>query len=269
MAEVLVEEGATKQHAAKEAGISRSSFYYKKKIPKRDEQILQEITEVLQLHPSYGYRRIALHLKRNKKQIQRVMQLFGLKPYRRRGRKPQYHRSTSIAAYPNLIKGWFPHTPGIVWVSDFTYLPFHGRFVFLATILDLYSREVVGWHISTSHDAALTSAALFHALTFHKPPQILHSDHGVEYKAQSYTELALSFRIQISMSKKASPWENGYQESFYSQFKVDLGDPERFNTLGELTEYLYYRIHIYNRFRIHKAHNTSPQQFTRELALAA
>lgn len=266
---------APKRLVAEELSVARSSLYYRKKIPERDQVILAEIKETLKLYPSYGYRRLSLHLKRNKKQVQRVMRVANLKPYRRRGKRPAYLKNVTTALFPNLVRGWFPDRKGLAWISDFTYLPFNGKFVFLATILDLYSREVIGWHVSTSHDTALTSAALFHALTFHTAPQILHSDQGVEYKAKSYVELAEQFGIHISMSRKASPWENGYQESFYSQFKVDLGDPGRFSTLGELTEYLHLKIHIYNRFRIHSAHKTSPQNFIRnenlnhQMALAA
>lgn len=257
---------------AAELGVSRSTLYYERKIPERDEGLLTEIRQVLQLHPSYGYRRIALHLGRNKKQVQRVMQNAGIKAYRRRGKKPAYAKNTAEAAYPNLIRGWFPERPGQVWVSDFTYLRFHGHFVYLATVEDMFSREVLGWHVSTAHDAALTGAALFHALTYHRAPDILRSDHGSEYTAKAYTELADSFGIRISMSRKASPWENGYQESFYSQFKVDLGDPQRFATLGELTEYLHLRVHVYNTYRIHSALRMSPRQYlsiTRLPALAA
>lgn len=251
----------TKKRVAEELGVARSSLYYRKKIPQKDEALREDITRTLQLHPSYGHRRIALHLEVNKKRVLRVMHLFDIQPYRRRGKKPKYSKNTADAAYPNLIKGWFPTEPGEVWVSDFTYLRFHGRFVYVATVEDMYSREVMGWHVSTAHDSALTSAALFHALTYHKAPQILHSDHGSEYTAKAYTELAEQCGICISMSKKASPWENGYQESFYSQFKVDLGDAERFQTLGELTEYLHLRVHIYNTYRIHSAFGMSPRQY--------
>jgi len=263
---------ATKKMVAKELGISRSSLYYHKKIPPKDELLTSEIKRILRLHPSYGYRRIALTLRRNKKQVQRVMHAQGIKPYRRRGKKPRYARSTSPNSYPNLVKGWFPECAGETWVSDFTYLRFHGYFVYLATVEDMYSREVMGWHISTAHDATLTGTALFHALTYHQAPNILHSDHGSEYTAASYTELALSFGINLSMSRKGSPWENGYQESFYSQFKVDLGDPERFRTLGELTEYIHLRVYIYNTYRIHSALKMSPREYlkrTPKLALVA
>ncbi len=259
---------ATKKQIASELGIARSTLYYKKKIPFKDGLLLEDIKRTLTLHPSYGHRRLATHLGVNKKRIIRVMQVFGVKPYRRRGRKPVYTKNTTDVAYPNLIKGWFPESQGLVWISDFTYLRFHGRFVYLSTVEDLNSREVMGWHVSTAHDTALTSAALFHALTWNKAPGILHSDHGSEYTAGAYIELAHQFGIQISMSRKASPWENGYQESFYSQFKVDLGDPERFETLGELTEYIHLRVHIYNSYRIHSAFRMSPRQHLHKLSKA-
>ena len=251
----------TKKAVAEALGVARSTLYYRKKIPPKDVLLLADIRHTLHLHPSYGYRRISIHLGVNTKRIRRVLKLAGIKPYRRRDRKPAYSKNTSAVSYPNLIKGWFPERTGVTWISDFTYLPFHGNWVFVATVLDLYSREVVGWHISTSHDAVLTAAALFHALTYNPAPSILHSDHGKEYTAKSYTELAERFGIQISMSRKASPWENGYQESFFSQFKVDLGDPERFRTLGELSEYIYLCIHIYNTYRIHSALRMSPRQY--------
>ena len=257
----MAAEGRTKKEAAQALGVSRSTLYYRRKIPEKDGLLLADIRRVLQLHPSYGYRRLAIELKVNGKRVRRVMRLFGVKPYRRRGRKPARAKNAGGAAYPNLIKGWFPEAAGIVWVSDFTYLPFQGRFVYLATVEDLHSREVVGWHVSTAHDSALTGAALFHALTCHGAPRILHSDHGSEYTAAGYVELAHGFGIEISMSRKASPWENGYQESFFSQFKVDLGDPGRFRTLGELTEYLHLRVHIYNTYRIHSALKMSPLQY--------
>jgi transposase InsO family protein len=191
------------------------------------------------------------------------MKLFGIKPYRRRGRKPVRRSAGLLDGYPNLIRGSFPIRAGQVWVSDFTYLPYRGSFVYLATILDLYSRQVVGWHLSTSHDTPLVSAALFDGLTIHRPPQIIHSDQGVEYRSKAYTELANRFNIQISMSRKASPWENGYQESFFSQFKVDLGDPNRFATLPELIEYIHLRIYIYNQHRIHTSLKMSPNSYLR------
>jgi len=164
------------------------------------------------------------------------MHLYDIKPFRRRGKKPNYTRPPSLAdaELPNLVKDYFPDKPGDVWVSDFTYVPYGGRFIYLATIMDMYSREIVGWYISSRHDTALVAAAFFDALEQHARPRILHSDRGSEYLSQIYMELATNCGIEMSYSAKACPWENGYQESFYNGFKVDLGDPGRFESIGQL-----------------------------------
>jgi len=258
----------TKKELAKELGLPRSTLYYKRKLPSKDLILVERIRETLHLHPSYGYRRVATHLKINHKRALRVMKEFGVKPYRRRVHKPQRKTTDLLAGYPNLIKNCFPSSPGDIWISDFTYIPYRGRFIYLAVVEDLFSRKVVGSHISKSHDTPLVSAALFDALTYHKAPKIIHSDQGVEYRSKAYTELAKRFSISISMSKKASPWENGYQESFFSQFKVDLGDPHRFETLPELVEYIQLRVYIYNHYRIHTSLKMSPIDYLRVMQIA-
>lgn len=95
-----------------------------------------------------------------------------------------------------------------------------------------------------------------------KKPEYIHSDQGVEYTAQDYTNLVLSLGIQVSMSNKSSPWENGYQESFYNNFKTDLGlEFDRFRNTGELTEAIHLTINYYNKQRIHTTLKMSPEQF--------
>ena len=254
---------APKTAIAKRLGISRASLYYQSRLAVKDEQLRQDILQVLHLHPSYGHRRLAIHLGINKKRALRVMHLYDIKPFRRRGKKPKYARSPSLvdAELPNLIKDYFPINPGDVWVSDFTYIPYEGRFIYVATIMDLFSRELVGWHISNRHDTALVAAAFFDALETHSRPRILHSDRGSEYLSQIYMELATTCGIDMSYSAKASPWENGYQESFYNGFKVDLGDPGRFESIGQLTEALHLQLYIYNTYRIHLALKMSPKQY--------
>ncbi len=135
----------------------------------------------------------------------------------------------AYAILPNLIKDYFPIEPNEVWASDFTYIPYDSRYIYLATMLDLYSRQIVGWQISNHHDTALVAGALYDALEQYGRPRILHSDRGSEYLSQIYIELATNCGIELSYSAKANPWQNGYQESFYNGFKVDLGDPARFN----------------------------------------
>lgn len=253
----------TKAEIAKQLGVARSTLYYQSRLSLKDEQLRQDILQVLHLHPSYGYRRLAIHLGVNKKRTLRVMQLYGIKPYRRRGRKPAYTKAPSLAnsELPNLLKDYFPLMPNDVWVSDFTYVPYAGRFIYVATVMDLYSREIVGWHISNRHDTALVAAAFFAALEQHSRPRILHSDRGSEYLSQIYLELATNCGVKMSYSAKASPWENGYQESFYNGFKIDLGDPGRFESTGQLLEAIHLQLYVYNHWRIHLSLKMAPKQY--------
>lgn len=257
---------------AQQLGVARSTLYYQSKLAVKDEQLRQDILQVLHLHPSYGHRRIAIHLGVNKKRVLRVMHLYDMQPYRRRGKKPAYTPKVSLAdaELPNLIKGYFPTSAGDVWVSDFTYIPYEGRFIYCATVMDMYSREIVGWHISNRHDTALVAAAFFAALETHGRPRVLHSDRGSEYLSQIYMELASNCGISMSYSAKAHPWENGYQESFYNGFKVDLGDPGRFASIGQLVEAIHLQLYVYNHWRIHLVLKMAPKQYlAQQTALVA
>lgn len=241
-------------------GVSQAALYYRRKMPERDHALRRQIEDVLREHPSYGHKRIAQHLKRNKKPILRVMKLFGIKPYRRRGRKWRKVKPQD-EQYPNLLKLVTPLYEGCVWAADFTHLAYRGRDVCVATTIDLYSRRVVGVAVSMSHGGPLIIQAFANALLTNGRPAIFHSDNGSEYHARAFRTLLENLGIAISRSKKGCPWENGYQESFYNQFKVDLGDPNRFSTLGELTAAIYETLYCYNTKRIHSALKMPPQQF--------
>jgi putative transposase len=254
----------TKSGMAIEQGISRASLYYQVIKPQKDWQLKNQIERVLSDNPSYGHRRIAWELKINKKRALRVMRLFGIKPYRRRTRK--YRKTKDYSAiYPNLLQQMpFPDKANQIWVSDFTYLSFHGKWIYLATIMDLFDRKIVGWSLLTSHTAQLTTSALIDAVEKSELPDIIHSDQGREYTARIYIHFAENINIRISMSHKGCPWENGHQESFYSQFKVDLGDPNRFKTLGELAVAVYQQIYYYNNLRIHTKLKMPPVQYSEQ-----
>lgn len=257
----------SKKELAKELGISRQSLYYKPKLPAKDLNLRAEIEKVMSDNKAYGHKRIAWALNINKKRVLRVMKLFGLKPRRRRKQpdKPQ-DLGQAPMAIPNLIQGIIIDAPNKVWVSDFTFLPYFGRFVYLATMEDIFTRQVVGWEVSTRHNADLVAQALLNALDYYPAPQIAHSDQGSEYRSQTYLELLKSFNVQPSMSEKASPWQNGYKESFYSGFKLELGHPECYPTLGELIEAIAQQIHYYNHQRIHTALKCPPAVFAQRIA---
>jgi putative transposase len=253
-------KGANKAALARRLGVSRASLYYASRQLPKDWELKERIGEVLREHPAYGFRRVALALHVNKKRAQRVMRLFGLHAYRRRGRRP---RKSGVAArsYPNLLKTYVPRKSHDVWVADFTYIPYRGRFLYLATVMDVVTREIAGTAVMTNHSVALVLQALFAALAHHPRPTVFHSDNGREYGSRPFTGALSELGIFISRSAKSSPWENGYQESFYSQFKVDLGDPNRFKTLGELVYEIHRLVWNYNHRRIHSALKMPPFLF--------
>ena len=241
--------------------ISRSSLYYKRKKPIEDWNTKQKIESVLHQHPSYGHKRIAIALKLNKKRIRRVMKIYGIKPYRRH-RKPWKRLKTRIYdTFPNLLLITPLLEMNQIWVTDFTYLFWKDRFIYLATVMDIWNREIVGACVLTNHSSALTIQAIVSALMDHPKPDIIHSDQGSEYTAKVFQDFCLRAGMNISMSKKSSPWQNGYQESFYDKFKIDLGDPNRFDNLGELVYEIYHTIYIYNTARIHTVLKMSPREF--------
>ena len=246
---------------ARMLGCSRTSLYYKSTMQAKDEALRRRIEEALREHRSYGHKRLAHYLKVNKKRVRRVMKKYGIKPYRRRGRK--YHRSQpQDATYPNLLRLVTPTYSGCVWAADFTHLSFHGQDVIVATTLDLFDRKIVGASVSTTHPARIVMQAFANGILSNGRPAIFHSDNGSEYHAKSFRTFLTNLGVAISRSKKGCPWENGYQESFYNHFKVDLGDPNRFATLGELTAAIYETLHAYNTTRIHSALRMPPAQFT-------
>ena len=249
----------SKTELAHSLGVSRSSLYYKPKLPGKDLLLKQQIEQVLLEHKTYGHRRVAWELGINPKRARRVMKLFGLKPKRsfKYPMKPKDIGQEQVSI-PNLLRDTVIDAPHSAWQSDFTYLPYFGKCIYLATVIDSYTRQILGWALSTRHTTELISEALLNALQKYPPPQLFHSDQGSEYKSQEFLSLLATHSIKPSMSEKASPWQNGRQESLYGKFKLELGHPECYPTLGELTEAIARQIHYYNHHRIHTALKCPP-----------
>jgi len=253
-----------KSQLAKELGVSRASLYYKPKMEAKDLELKKRIQEVHTKHPSYGHKRLALELKVGRKRVLRVMKKFGIKPPRRRSQKPRKvdDEGNSPVKYPNLIKNICPIRPDLIWASDFTYIKFKGRFIYLATVIDIFTRRIVGWQVLDRHDTSLIRLAFENALKrTGVKPSICHSDQGSEYTGSEYIEMLTNQEIKVSFSAKASPWQNCFQESFYAGFKLDLGHIDRFEHLGMLIEAIHLTLHYYNNQRIHTALKMSPQKF--------
>lgn len=254
----------SKTALAKELGVSRQLLYYKHKQPEKDWELKCRIEEVLREFPSYGHKRLAIHLKINKKKVLRVMKIFGIKPRRRRCKKFKYSKKNRDNEYPNLLLANYPKYPNHIWASGFTHIGYKGEWIYLATIMDLFTRKIVGFSVLTNHGNELVINALLNAVSKNETAEIIHSDRGSEYASGDYRIICDNLGIKRSMSEPGCPWENGYQESSYNQFKIDLGDPNRFETLGELVFEIYRTIYRYNNLRIHSKLKMPPIEFGRQ-----
>lgn len=249
--------------------IDRKIIYYHHLLDQKDSLIKHEIEQLHLIHPAYGHKRLALALGYSPKRVLRVMHKFGIKPPRRRIRGHYLTKSASNHSYTNLIKGLVPQIPNQVLASDLTYLEYQGRFVYLATVVDTFTREIIGAEISQKHDSHLALSVIKSVIeniktkvqnnNQNKP--IFHSDQGTEFMAQMVTNFLEQNNIQISVSDKASPWQNPYQESLFDKFKNEIGDINRFETLGELVAEIYAYIHYYNTLRIHTSLKMPPVLF--------
>ncbi|MEK7107104.1 MAG: IS3 family transposase [Patescibacteria group bacterium] len=249
---------------ARSLGVSRASLYYASRMEKKDWATKTRMEEVLREHPSYGSRRLRQALQIGREQARRVMRKYGIRPYRRRGRK--WHKKRTIKVrYSNLLLGIIPRYPHHIWAADFTEIWYRGRWVYIATVIDLFTRRIVGMAVSLRKGAPLTIQALWNALLHYPHPTIFHSDNGKEYEAGAFIAVLEEVGSRISRSHPGCPWENGYQESFYDKFKVDFGDPSRFTTFGELVAEIYRTIWVYNHTRIHSALNMPPVVFAESL----
>lgn len=256
-----MEKQLSKKALAKSLGISRSTLYYTPKQPAKDALLRNHIITTLTEHGAYGYRRIALALGIGKNRAHRVMMKFGIQP-KIKHRRPRYGRKTSVSGVPNRTQNISPIAPNVIWVGDFTELHFHGRNVYLATVIDRFTREVIAWHIGLHHTTRLVLDVLEEALRKRDTaPSIFHSDQGSEYTSHACLQWIVDHKILPSHSPKAKPWKNGHQESFFDKFKLEFGKPSRHLTIELLIEAIGRYIHYYNSRRIHSALKMPPRVF--------
>jgi transposase InsO family protein len=232
-------------------------------------------------HPFYGVRRLALHLGWSENKTRRIRSLAGV-VIRTASKKRRYGKAKlpEVVAPPNALHGYavFKNEArpqdgmdysGMVesggWVQDFTYLWFDRSHQYLAVVLDLKTRQVVGWRLGTNHSSELTYSALLDALSKHYPPAILHSDQGSEYLSYKHQLLCERMEITLSCSAKSSPWQNGFMERFFGGFKLELGSLMKYKDLAQLHEAIALAIHYYNTKRIHSALKMSPAAYAASL----
>ena len=216
-------------------GCSRSSYYYQPN-PKDETEVKNAIEKVAAEWPTYGYRRVTKQLHRqgwdlNKKRVRRLMREMRLLVKTKRKARKTTNSEHDFPRYPNLVRDLEIVRPDRVWVSDITYIRLRDEFVYLAVIMDVFTRSIRGWHLGRGLDQSLTLIALDRALAEHKP-EIHHSDQGIQYAATAYIDMLLAVDAEISMAECGQAWQNGYAERLIRTIKeeeVDLSDYEDYN----------------------------------------
>ena len=248
-------------------GVPRSSVYYAPR-PAADEAMLK--TALLDLAgewPTYGYRRLTAMMKRlgwrvNAKRVRRWMDelnLAGAAPVRKTRTTDSGH---AFPRYPNLVQGLKIKRPEQVWVADITYIRLHDEFVYLAVVMDVFTRSIRGWHLGRDLDQGLTLAALERALVV-AVPTIHHSDQGVQYAATLYVERLQKLGVKPSMAAIGEPRENGFAERLVRTIKEEEVDLSDYRDFAEARSQIGHFIDaVYNGKRIHSSLGyLTPQEF--------
>lgn len=228
---------------------------------KQELQLRDRIQKVALEWPSYGYRRITAELDRqgikvNRKRILRLMRQDNLLCIRKRAFVRTTNSDHSLRVYPNLIPELHVTRPNQLWVADITYIRLQAEFIYLAVILDAFSRRCIGWALERYIDTELTLTALQMALKRRnpKPGLVHHSDQGVQYAAGEYTDLLTRNRIAISMSRRGNPYDNAYAESFMKTLKYEEVYMFEYHDLPEARRRIaHFLEEVYNEKRLHSA----------------
>jgi putative transposase len=248
----------------KSAQVSRAGFYRQRseaEIADPDPELRDEIQKIALEMPAYGRRRITAELQRrgwavNHKRVQRLMRQDNLLCLRRRKFVLTTDSNHGHRVYPNLAAELELSGLNQLWVADITYIRLETEFVYLAVMLDAYSRRVIGWALDQTLEAELVLAALRMALQERKPgPGLVHhSDRGVQYACGAYTDLLKQHQISISMSRKGNPYDNAACESFMKTLKYEEVYRQEYRSLAEaLTSISEFINRIYNEKRLHSA----------------
>ena len=259
------------------AGVSRAGFYRWRCEPQRsdpDMDLRDQIQRIALEFPCYGWRRITAELRRqgwvvNHKRVRRIMQLDNLLCLRHRKFVVTTDSGHRLPVYPNLARQMVLTGIDQLWVADITYIRLQEEFVYLAVILDAFSRRVIGWALDRTLENCLTLSALHMALIRRsvQPGLVHHSDRGVQYASKDYTDLLKDHGIRISMSRKGNPYDNATCESFMKTLKYEEVFRNEYRDLPDACARIRsFLERVYNRKRLHSALGyRPPAEFERSL----
>jgi transposase InsO family protein len=245
-------------------GVSRSWFYQRPHQPtqaERDVALRDAIERIVLEFPGYGYRRVTAELQRqhyevNHKRVLRIMRTELLLCQLQRSWTTTTDSRHGLTTYPNLLAGLEVSRANQAWVADITYIRLPTGFIYLACVLDAWSRRCVGWKLSRTIDSQLTLAALNHAIALRQPEPglIHHSDRGVQYASTAYVERLTSIGARISMSGKGNPYDNAKAESFFKTLKREEVHLNHYETFDDAEAQIGRFIDdVYNLKRLHSS----------------
>ena len=260
--------GHSVRKMCKVLGLKETTYYrWKKAEKRRNQRIREERKDILAVrkvfeenHRIYGYRRIRETLRESGKQlsewkVRRIMRENGLYPEQIKKFKPGKSGKADGKYYENIVHQQFrPERPNEVWVGDITYLRTYVGWVYLAIVIDLYNREVIGYEVSKRIDADLACNALGNAIAKNGKPKslIFHSDRGCQYSSKKYQQMLESNEITGSMSKPGYPYDNSCAESFFASMKKEYILRKEYGDISSLRRDIFYYIEMfYNRKRLH------------------
>jgi len=246
------------------ATVSRAGFYRWRHMPPAqdaDIDLRDQIQRIALEWPCYGWRRVRVELRRrgwkvNHKRVRRIMREDNLLCLRRRKFVLTTDSKHSLPVYPNLAREMVLTGIDQLWVADITYIRLETEFVYLAVVLDRYSRRLIGWELDRTLEDDLSLAALRMALRSRTPgPGLVHhSDRGIQYASRDYTDVLKDNKVRISMSRKGNPYDNATCESFMKTLKYEEVYRQEYRDLAEARASIGQFLNkVYNQQRLHSA----------------
>jgi putative transposase len=254
----LIEQGYAARTICTLLGFPRSNLYRETAPVEESDELRTALVRLAGEWPTYGYRRLTAMLRReghtaNSKRVRRLMARLGIQGQRPVRRKRTTDSNHAFPRFPNLVETLKVLRPDHVWVGDITYIRLRRDFVYLAVLMDVYTRAIRGWHLGTSLDGSLTMIALERALARHRP-EIHHSDQGVQYAATEYVDRLRGVGAALSMAAVGEPRENGHAERLMRTIKEEAVELSEYRDFADAQAQLGAFLEaVYNVKRIHSA----------------